>query len=185
MKFFIPANRYSSFLLAIFVLGATLGAVQAWAEALPTLEVDKAKAELGKKLFYDPRLSGDAAIHCGTCHDPAEGFTKHVALGDAYPGTKHFRNAPTLINTAHKKGMRIPWHWDGRIGSSLNDMTRDQITDTYVMNMDMRIMQERIKQVPMYVKMFKEAFDSEPSNGKVRKRHSRVYQNHRLQKRAR
>ena len=172
MKFFIPANRYSSYLLAAFVMLTTSVAGQAWADALPTLEVNKAKADLGKKLFYEPRLSGDAAISCGTCHDPAEGFTKHVALGDAYPGTKHFRNAPTLINTAVKKKLGIPWHWDGRIGSSLNDMTRDQITDTYVMNMDMRIMQERVKQVPMYVKMFKEAFGKEPSNGRVQKSYS-------------
>ena len=78
-------------------------------------------------------LSGDAAISCSTCHMiQRKGWTKNVALGEAYPGSKHFRNAPTLLNTAHKKKLGIPWHWDGRIATSLNDMSRDQITDTYV-----------------------------------------------------
>lgn len=143
-------------------LGADIG-------PLPALKYDAKKAELGKRLFFDQRLSGDAGISCAKCHDPREGWTKHVAVGEAYPGSKHFRNAPTLINTAYKKQFGIPWHWDGRIGTNLNDMTRDQITDTYVLNMDMRIMQERLKQDPVYVKMFKEAFNSEPSNGLVRK----------------
>ncbi len=42
------------------------------------------------------------------------------------------------------------------------------ITETYIMNMDMRLMQERIKQDPVYVKMFKEAGYGEPSNGSER-----------------
>ena len=138
---------------------------------LPPLKkpADPAKAELGKKLFFDPRLSGDAAISCATCHNPQEGWTTRKALSDAYPGSKHFRNAPTIVNTVYKGELGIPWHWDGRIGTNLNDMTRDQITDTYVMNMDMRIMQERLKQLPMYVELFDTAFGKEPSNGLVRK----------------
>jgi cytochrome c peroxidase len=164
--------RYSFFGLTLAVVVTMLASGSAWAAdigPLPKLKADAAKAELGKKLFFDPRLSGDSAISCASCHDPKEGWTKNVAVGEAYPGSKHFRNAPTLLNTAHKKKLGIPWHWDGRIATSLNDMTRDQITDTYVMNMDMRIMQERLKQVPMYVELFKKAFGKEPSNGLVRK----------------
>ncbi|MDX8411781.1 MAG: cytochrome c peroxidase, partial [Mariprofundaceae bacterium] len=136
---------------------------------LPTMKYDKKKAALGKMLFFDPRLSGDAAISCASCHDPSKGFSEGVDVGKAYPGTKHFRNAPTVINTAQKKGAGIPWFWDGRIGTSLNDVTRNEIVETIVMNMDMRIMQERLKQDPTYVKMFKDVGMGEPSNGKVRK----------------
>ncbi|MBI4828683.1 MAG: photosynthetic protein synthase I [Nitrospinae bacterium] len=137
---------------------------------LPEIKYDEKKAALGKRLFSDPRLSGDAAISCASCHDPKEGFTKRAPLHIAYPGSDHFRNAPTLINTAHKGGKSgIPWHWDVRIGTSLNDMTRDMLTESYVMNMDMRIMQERLKQDPVYVQMFKDAWDGkEPANGRVR-----------------
>ncbi len=131
---------------------------------LPALEVNKAKAELGKRLFYDKRLSGDAAVACATCHVPQDGFAHPDALSPGYPGNKHFRNAPTLINSAHKK----TWLHDGRLGTNLNDVTREMITESYLMNMDMRIMQERLKQDPVYVQLFEAAGFGEPSNGGVR-----------------
>ena len=132
---------------------------------LPALEIDQAKAELGKRLFFDRRLSGDGLISCATCHQPNNGFASKEALSAGYPGNLHFRNAPTLINTAHKK----VWMHDGRIGTNLNDVTRGMITEDYIMNMDMRIMQERLKQDPIYLEMFEKAGYGEPSNGKVRK----------------
>lgn len=132
---------------------------------LPALKVDQAKAALGKRLFFDPRLSGDAAISCATCHLPEHGYANPDALSPGYPGNKHFRNAPSVINAAHKK----VWMHDGRLGTNLNDVTRGMLTEDYIMNMDMRIMQERAKQDPTYLKMFKEAGYGEPSNGAIRK----------------
>jgi cytochrome c peroxidase len=132
---------------------------------LPTVKTDSAKAELGKRLFFDKRLSGDAAISCATCHQPEQGYGHPDALSPGYPGNKHFRNSPTLINTTHKK----TWMHDGRIGTNLNDVTRGMITEDYLMNMDMRIMQERLKQDSLYVEMFKKAGYGEPSNGSARK----------------
>jgi len=133
--------------------------------SLPALKIDQAKAELGKRLFFDRRLSGDAAISCATCHQPQNGFASNQALSFGYPGNRHFRNTPGLINTAHKK----VWMHDGRIGTNLNDVTRGMITEDYIMNMDMRIMQERLKQDPKYLEMFEAAGYGEPSNGKARK----------------
>jgi len=132
---------------------------------LPTLKVNEARAELGKRLFFDKRVSGDVGVSCATCHKPEHGFANPDALSEGYPGNKHFRNASGLINTAHKK----VWMHDGRIGTNLNDVTREMITEDYIMNMDMRIMQERFKQDPLYVEMFKAAGLGEPSNGGVRK----------------
>jgi cytochrome c peroxidase len=129
------------------------------------LKVDARKAALGKRLFFDKRLSGDAAISCATCHIPEKGFTDGLPLAKAYPGNLGFRNTPTLINTAS----RAAWFHDGRIGTNLNDVTRESITEDYSMNMDMRMMQERLKQDPVYVKMFRDAGYGEPSNGAVRK----------------
>ncbi|MFQ5956122.1 MAG: cytochrome-c peroxidase, partial [Kiloniellales bacterium] len=102
---------------------------------------------------------------CATCHIPEKGFADGLALSKAYPGTEGFRNTPTLINTAHKAA----WFHDGRLGTNLNDVTRENLTETYIMNMDMRLMQERLKQDPVYVEMFKKAGYGEPSNGSVRK----------------
>ncbi len=155
--------------VAAGMLGASAMAMSAVAEEMDfgpvkPIEFDAKKAELGKRLFFDVRLSGDAAISCATCHQPDKAFTDGVALSQAYPGSKGFRNTPTLMNTA----MRKNWFHDGRLGTNLNDVTRESITETYLMNMDMRLMQERIKQDPVYVQMFKDAGMGEPSNGGVR-----------------
>lgn len=136
---------------------------------LPSIKTNDKKAAIGKRLFFDARLSGDGAISCASCHDPKKGFADGLVISNAYPGSKGFRNTPTLINTAIKGKLGIPWFHDGRMGTDLNDVTRDQITETIWMNMDMRIMQERVKQDPVYVQMFKDAGMDEPSNGKVRK----------------
>jgi cytochrome c peroxidase len=95
---------------------------------------------------------------------PEKGFADGLALSKAYPGSEGFRNTPTVINAAHKKA----WFHDGRLGTNLNDVTREMLTETYLMNMDMRLMQERLKQDPVYVEMFKKAGLGEPSNGGVR-----------------
>ena len=154
---------------AVIVLsGVAVASATASADGFGPIKAPKVnakKAALGKRLFFDPRLSGDAAISCATCHIPAKGFGDGLALSKAYPGSDGFRNTPTLINTAQKAA----WFHDGRLGTNLNDVTRESITETYSMNMDMRLMQERIKQDPIYVKMFKDAGYGEPSNGSVRK----------------
>ncbi len=162
----VRLGKRGSFLA--IVLGMVLAVPAALAAdigPLPPLEYDKAKAELGKRLFFDKRLSGDAGIACSTCHVPENGFASPTALSKGYPGSGNFRNAPTLINTAYKR----VWLHDGRIGTSLDDVTREMITEDYIMNMDMRLMQERLKQDPVYVRMFREAGYGEPSNGGVRK----------------
>jgi len=141
-------------------------AAPAGAQGLPLapLEVNPARAELGKRLFYDARLSGDTSMSCASCHQPDKAFTDGKALSDAYTGAGHFRNTPTLANV----GYRDAWNHDGRIGTNLNDVTRGMITESYLMNMDMRLMQERLKQDPVYVEMFEAAGYGEPSNGGAR-----------------
>lgn len=148
-------------------MGVALLSPAVWADdfgPVQAVEFNAKKAELGKRLFFDPRLSGDAAISCSSCHIPDKGFSDGLALSKTYPGSDGFRNTPTLINAAQKAA----WFHDGRIGTNLNDVTRESITETYSMNMDMRLMQERLKQDPVYVRMFEEAGFGEPSNGSVR-----------------
>ena len=161
-----PARIWAAFVVAVGVLGPSVhGLAGDAAGPVKPIKVNEARAELGKRLFFDPRLSGDASLSCASCHSPEKGFSDGLALSEAYPGSKHFRNTPTLINTAH----RAAWMHDGRMGTNLNDVTREMLTETYLMNMDMRLMQERLKQDPVYVKMFEAAGLGEPSNGGVRK----------------
>ena len=159
----IPSSIFAGVLLiALLLLNPEAAAAEFG--PVPSAEVNQARALLGKRLFFDSRLSGDTQLSCASCHQPENGYSDGLALGRAYPGSLHFRNTPTLINAA----LRESWMHDGRLGTNLNDVTREMLTETYLMNMDMRLMQERVKQDPVYVRMFKDAGFGEPSNGGVR-----------------
>jgi len=147
-------------LTLIAILGSSGAALAAEYPALGPLPEKKAPkaslVEMGKRLFFDARMSGEAG--------------KPQALSDAYPGTKHFRNAPTLINTRYKADFSdVGWAWDGHMGANLNDVVRNEITETMILNLDMRLMHERMKQDPIYVNMCKDNFNGECSSGKGRK----------------
>lgn len=120
--------------------------------------------ELGKMLFFDDRLSGDASMSCATCHQPDKGWADGVALGTAYPDSQGFRNTKTILNAVYGDY----FYWDGRLSrSDLQTQVRDMITETHYLNMDGRLMLERLKQVPEYVELFEETLGGEPSFGRA------------------
>lgn len=127
-------------------------------------EVNEARAELGKMLFFDSRMSGDTALSCASCHDPEQGWGDGEALSDGYGDLLYFRNAPGLFNVAN----RNYFMWDGRLdGSDLGTVVRDMLTESHTMHMDSRLAQERLKQVPQYMEMFDAAYGKEPYGGRM------------------
>jgi cytochrome c peroxidase len=128
-------------------------------------KVNEARAELGRLLFFDSRLSGDTNWSCASCHDPAKGWGDGKALADAYTGSLYFRNAPALFNSWGKRYLT----WDGRLdGSDPATLVRDMMTEAHTMNIDTRLAQERLKQVPAYVGRFTAAFGAgDPYGGKI------------------
>lgn len=151
------------FSLALLCGALALGASAQAADLapLPEPKFNKDQAELGRYLFFDVRLSGDAALSCATCHDPRKGWTDGQPLGKAYPASEGFRNTPTIVNATFKKRFM----WDGRLdGSDIGTLVRDMITEAHTMNMDSRLMQERLKQVPEYVAMWQK-FRKDDING--------------------
>jgi cytochrome c peroxidase len=68
------------------------------------------KTELGKKLFFDTRLSKTGQMSCETCHLPEKGWTDGKALSAKFDGSLNTRHTPTLINVGYYK----QWSWDGR-----------------------------------------------------------------------
>ena len=150
-----------------FVLTAGGAAAETAADFAPLPEppeVDAVRAALGEKLFFDVRLSGDTANSCATCHDPARGWGDGQALSDGYTSISYFRNAPGLFNV----GQRRLLTWDGRLdGADLGTLVRDMITEAHTMNMDSRLAQERLKQVPEYAALFEEGFGGDPYGGKI------------------
>jgi cytochrome c peroxidase len=75
-----------------------------------TLTVDTKKAELGRKLYHDKRLSGDDTVSCATCHDLAKGGTDQDKVSTGVRGQKGGINAPTTFNAA----FQFVQFWDGR-----------------------------------------------------------------------
>jgi cytochrome c peroxidase len=143
----------------LVVLALAAGASSAFAQgATPDLAPmpdvkpgNAAMIEMGRYFFFDNRLSGDWGVSCATCHDPRKGWGDGQALSTGYPSMEYFRNAPTVLNAKHQKRFL----WDGRLdGSDAGTLVRDMITETHTMNMDSRLMQERLKQVPEYRAMW-------------------------------
>lgn len=111
-----------------------------------------AMIELGKYFFFDSRLSGDWGVSCASCHDPQKGWGDGQALSAGYPSMEYFRNSPTVVNAKYRQRFL----WDGRLdGSDAGTLVRDMITETHTMNMDSRLMQERLQQVPEYDALWK------------------------------
>lgn len=112
-----------------------------------------AKIELGKKLFFDRRLSGDGTMNCGTCHDPNTGFSDGLDISLNYPTTRNWRNSPTLLNVAFQKSL---FH-DGR-ASSLEEQAIFPMMSAFEMNQNLDFMEEEIRSVPEYLAEFTEVF---------------------------
>ena len=121
--------------------------------------------DLGRLLFHDGRLSGDGSTSCATCHDPNNAFADGKPLSDGYSrGNLYFRNTPTLLNAS-----KMPvYDWDGRFAQGdLATVVRDHIAEAHFMNLDGRLLVERMRQVPEYEDGFKQLLGSEVSYGKV------------------
>ena len=134
--------------------------------ALPSLgkTLEPAQVDLGRQLFFDPRLSGDATISCSTCHAPEHGWADGIALSKGYPGTRYFRNTPTVVNASLGRLM----YWDGRLPSSdLPTLVRDHISEAHFLQADGRLVIERMRQVPEYEQQFNSAFGGEPTYGRI------------------
>ncbi|MCL6509107.1 MAG: c-type cytochrome [Anaerolineae bacterium] len=128
-------------------------------------EFKPAEVLLGKYLFFDNRLSADTSMSCATCHQPDKAFTDGKALSSGYPGSLYFRNTPTVMNMAF-----MPFgYWDGRLEGSndIQTIVRDHLTEAHFFQADGRILVERMKQIPEYVQLFKDAYNAGPSYGRI------------------
>jgi cytochrome c peroxidase len=85
--------------------------------AVPPLPADNSmtpeKIELGKMLFFEPRISSSGVISCATCHNPALGYTDRIPRAVGHDGQVGERNTPTVLNS----GFFGAQFWDGRAGT--------------------------------------------------------------------
>ena len=116
----------------------------------------EAKKELGKMLFFDPRLSKSKQISCASCHDPelAWGDGRTISYGHNRQTGK--RNSPSLLNI----GYHSVFFWDGR-ATSLENQALEPITDPVEMAATETISIKNIKKIKGYKPYFREAFGDE------------------------
>ncbi len=133
-------------------------------QRLPQVPTPNAElVDLGRLLFFDPRLSGDSSTSCADCHDPSFGFGDGAELGRGYPGTKHWRNAQTVVNSAF---LQNGLHWDGTVPSLLHQVPGTMGTP-FAANIDIPMAEERLKQIPEYVTRFSALWQEQPNIDRV------------------
>lgn len=143
-------------------------AIAQYIEPLPPLPVfhenpmTPEKIELGKKLFFDKRLSGGGTIACATCHNPEIGYSDGMAISISYPSTRNWRNAPPLINLAYNKF----YFWDGR-AVTLEEQALFPVMSAFIMNQNLDYLEEELKEVPEYVTAFRNVFGGEINRDRI------------------
>ncbi len=117
--------------------------------------ITEAKVELGKKLYFDPRLSKSNLISCNTCHNLATGGVDGVeaAIGDGWKANPHHLNSPTVYNSVFNKVQ----FWDGR-SPHLEDQAQGPIQAMPEMAASKELVVQRVTSIPAYVEEFKKAY---------------------------
>jgi cytochrome c peroxidase len=88
------------------------------------------KIELGRRLFFDRRLSRDGSVACASCHDPERAYSDGRAIAIGVFGRKGRRNAPALVN----RGYGRLFFWDGR-AATLEEQVLKPIEDPNEMDL--------------------------------------------------
>lgn len=113
------------------------------------------KVKLGRKLFYDRRLSLNATLSCGMCHVPEQGFTNNeLATAVGIEGRTVRRNAPTLLNVAFATSL---FH-DGRENRLENQVWGPLLAANEMGNPSIGAVLERIRGIAGYEALFSDAF---------------------------
>jgi len=154
---------------AIFVLGMIAGLAQAnelFEEArqvfepipfgMPELVDNPAttdKIELGKILFFDPRLSKSGLISCNTCHNLGMGGDDFQETATGHGWAKGPRNSPTVLNAVYNAAQ----FWDGR-AEDLKEQAKGPVQASVEMNNTPEAVVQTLNSIPRYREMFAAAF---------------------------
>jgi cytochrome c peroxidase len=123
----------------------------------PTAE----KINLGKKLFFDKRLSADGSLSCASCHELSnkKGGGDGLSASIGINGQQGTRNAPTVLNAAFQKLL----FWDGR-AASLEDQAKGPLINPIEMGMpSLEHVVNTVGNIPEYNALFALAFPNQPS----------------------
>ena len=115
------------------------------------------KIDLGRALYFDPRLSKDDTVSCATCHAPEHGFAEPRKTSQGVGGKFGKRNSPTVINRLFSSNQ----FWDGR-ADDLEAQAKVPITNPIEMGMDSpEAVVKKLSAIAGYKAAFKKTFGSE------------------------
>lgn len=116
-------------------------------------QINLAKVELGKRLFFDPILSKDNTVSCASCHKAEHGFADDKPVSVGIKGQKGDRNTPTVFNTSKLKLL----FWDGR-AKGLEEQALGPIQNPIEMGETLENVVNKLSNVPYYKVQFDEVF---------------------------
>lgn len=113
----------------------------------------EAKIELGRKLFFDKRLSIDGTVSCATCHKPGKAFTDQLQVSEGIRGQRTERNSPSILNAAFLKTAMFDAHLE-----SLELQVIVPIQEKTEMGHNMKDLMKILRADPEYQKAAQEIF---------------------------
>jgi cytochrome c peroxidase len=122
------------------------------------------RAELGKRLFYDTRLSRTSEVACATCHEQEHAFAEPDVVSTGVEGRTGSRNAPALMNLAWSES----FFWDGRT-PTLEEQAGKPIENPDEMDLPIADAVARVAEEPSYVSAFLAAYEEPPTEVSLRK----------------
>lgn len=119
----------------------------------PPKSIDVGKAELGKKLFFDPRLSKSGFISCNSCHNLSMGGADNIrtSIGDKWQQGPI--NSPTVLNSS----LNLAQFWDGR-AADLKEQAGGPIANPGEMAFSHTLAIDVLESIPAYAREFKLVF---------------------------
>ncbi len=120
---------------------------------LPPKQIDIGMVELGRKLFFDPRLSKSGFISCNSCHNLSMGGSDNLptSIGDRWQ--RGPINSPTVLNSS----LNLAQFWDGRAGD-LKDQAGGPIANPAEMAFSHTLAIDMLASIPAYVREFRQVF---------------------------
>lgn len=119
----------------------------------PVKEINLAMVELGKKLYFDPRLSKSGFISCNSCHNLSMGGTDNLKTSIGHNWQQGPINAPTVLNSS----MNVAQFWDGR-AADLKEQAGGPIANPGEMAFTHTLALEVLESIPAYVTEFTRVF---------------------------
>src|ERR1700716_2807168 len=126
--------------------------------ATPEFPITPSRVELGRKLFFDPRISVDGTVSCARCHQPALYGTDGLPKARGAHDKLNPRNVPTILNAA----LQFKAHLRGHRENVEDEGKEGRISPFTFINPDYASAMARIKALPGYADLFRKEFPGAP-----------------------